>query len=94
MAKNEIDFKPPEKEKGVRPVRKIGKMLQSLFTIFAVTKLTDDELSGYEAHLLHLKHNNFISDIAYNIEMKKVFIAKKIVDLLKDIENLTKNNRY
>lgn len=75
-----------------REIKKVSKMLQSLFNIFAVTKLTNVELDNYEEHLNKLKLTKFISDDAYDIEMRKSGISKRIVSLIEDIDLLAKKN--
>ncbi len=83
---NEIDFK-----KEPRSAIKVGKMLQSLFTIFAVTKLNSTELDGLEQHILNMKFQNCISDTAYGIEAHKIKIARDIVVLIEDIQKLSQD---
>lgn len=75
-----------------RSTQRVGKMLQSLFNIFSVAQLTVVELDNYEKHLLHVKHRRMISDVSYDTEMRKVYIAKKIVSLITDIEQFAKED--
>lgn len=66
----------------MRDVKKIQKMLGAMFNIFAVTKLTEEELDAY---LEHIKHLSDIDHVYYGIEFKKADIAKRAMGLIEQI---------
>lgn len=67
----------------MRDVKKIQKMLGAMFNIFAVTKLTDEELDAY---LKHIKDKEILDHVSYGIEYKKATIAKRAMGLIKQIQ--------
>ncbi len=70
----------------MRDIKKIQKMLGAMFNIFAVTKLTEEELDAY---LKHIKHLEEIDHVTYGIEYKKAEIAKRAMGLIQQIQFIT-----
>lgn len=70
----------------MRDIKKIQKMLGAMFNIFAVTKLTDEELDTYLAHIKHLED---IDHVNYGVELKKANIAKQAMGLIEQIKFIT-----